>query len=178
MLTDQGHDSAFVLDGGIQAWTDAGNPVTSEPSPEPEPSQQQGPGAFGSRPWAGVVERDAVARRSSSTIVIDARSFERYAGFEEPVDPQAGHIPGAISVPMSHNLASDLTFLDPDELAIRFRGLGLDRGDVIAQCGSGVTACHDILAMEIAGLGRPKLYVGSWSDWSSSDMPIATGPTP
>ena len=128
--------------------------------------------------WTGTVTRDEVAERSADTVVMDARSFERYAGYEEPVDPEAGHIPGAISVPLSHSLTSDLRFLPADELAARFRAMDLEERSVIAQCGSGVTACHNILAMELAGMPRPALYVGSWSDWSTSGLPFNTGPMP
>ena len=172
MLTDQGHQAATVLDGGIQAWQDAGFELTDE---VPGVATR---GTFPHRPWAGTVSRDDVAGRSSDTVVIDARSFERYAGFEEPIDPKAGHIPGAISVPMSHNLSSDQRLLDPNELAGRFDAMDLRDRTVISQCGSGVTACHNVLAMELAGLERPLLYVGSWSDWSASDLPIRTGPMP
>ena len=172
MLTDQGHPSARVLDGGIQAWEAAGYEVIDD---EPSPPNS---GSMTARPWTGTVSRDEVAERSADTVVIDARSFERYAGFEEPIDPEAGHIPGAISVPLSHSLTSDLRFLPADELAARFRAMDLDERTVIAQCGSGVTACHNILAMELAGMPRPALYVGSWSDWSTSGLPFNTGPMP
>lgn len=172
MLTDQGHQSTSVLDGGIQAWTDAGLPVTADPfTPRP--------GAFAPREWSGVVERDAVAQREPGMAVVDARSTARYVGDEEPVDPKAGHIPGALSMPLTGNLDASLRFLPAERLRKRFIDAGVLEGSrVISQCGSGVTACHNILAMEVAGIGRPLLYVGSWSDWSTSDMPVATGPTP
>ncbi|MGI9585813.1 MAG: sulfurtransferase [Acidimicrobiia bacterium] len=168
MLTDQGHDAVAVLDGGIQGWTAAGGSlVDDQPAVEPR--------TFVSRPWRHVVDQDEVANRGNRT-VIDARSTERFRGDEEPVDRKAGHIPGARSLPLTNNLREDLTFLSPPELRHQFGDAGISSGsDVISQCGSGVTACHNILAMEVAGLGRPDLYVGSWSDWSNSDRPIAVG---
>jgi len=172
MLTDQGHEMTSVLDGGIQAWTRTGRGLTTS-------VREPRAGAFSTRPWGGVVVRDQVASRSVGTMVIDARSGERYRGDEEPVDPKAGHIPGAISLPLEDNLAPDLSFLPPSALRHRFVGAGVaDVDRVISQCGSGVTACHNILAMEVAGIDRPDLYVGSWSDWSCSDLPVATGSAP
>ena len=172
MLTDQGHRMTHVLDGGLQAWTDAGFPLTTETS-TPEA------GTFAARAWAGTVNRDAVATREPGVTVVDARSTERYIGAEEPMDPRAGHIPGAVSMPLTGNLDENLRFLPTQQLRTRFVEAGIPEGStVISQCGSGVTACHTILAMEIAGLGRPLLYVGSWSDWSTSGMPVATGTVP
>ena len=172
MLTDQGHEMAFLLDGGMQAWASAGNRLsTSENQPER--------GKFTARPWRDVTDRSAVVSRQSDAILIDARSLERYRGDEEPVDPKAGHIPGAISLSQADNLTADLSFLSPAELHSRFTRSGISTAnEVIVHCGSGVTACHNILAMEIAGIKRPRLYVGSWSDWSSHDLPVATGETP
>ena len=172
MLTNQGHSNTSVLDGGIQAWTRHGHETTTI-----EPDHLRG--SYGTRPWRDVVDGAAVAARPNDSLVMDARSLERYRGDEEPVDPKAGHIPGAISVPQTENLSADLTFLTPNELRSRFSDLGINgaKGD-IAQCGSGVTACHNILAMEVAGIDRQLLYVGSWSDWSSDDRPVAIGDTP
>lgn len=172
MLTDQGHNDVSVLNGGIQAWTRHGHGTTTD-----EPDQPTG--GFETRPWREVVDRAAVVARSDESLLMDARSVERYRGDEEPVDSKAGHIPGAVPVPHTENVAIDLTFLSPDELRARFARLGIRgaKGD-IAHCGSGVTACHNILAMEVAGIDRPSLYVGSWSDWSSANLPIATGDTP
>lgn len=172
MLTDQGHQNTFILDGGLPAWIEAGYGLTTEiDSPLP--------GSFIARPWIGVIDRSGVADRAPSTALIDARSAERYVGDVEPMDPKAGHIPGALSMPLTDNLNEALQFLPPEALRDRFSDAGItDGADVISQCGSGVTACHNIAAMEIAGLGRPLLYVGSWSDWSTSDLPIATGSAP
>jgi thiosulfate/3-mercaptopyruvate sulfurtransferase len=168
MLTDQGHDAVAVLDGGIQAWTAEGGTLVDS-------DREMGPREFRSHPWRRVVGQREVANRGDR-IVIDARSAERFRGEEEPVDPKAGHIPGALSLPLSGNLNDDLTFRTAPELRQLFGQAGVaDGAKAISQCGSGVTACHNILAMEIAGIGRPDLYVGSWSDWSSSDLPIAIG---
>lgn len=172
MLNTQGLDDVTVLDGGVQAWTQSGGTLD-----QVEPTTPQG--SFAPTPWTGVVDIDAVASRPASTTVIDARSADRYRGETEPVDPKAGHIPGAVSLPLTGNLNEDLTFLTPTELRTRFTHAGLVAGEsVISQCGSGVTACHNILAMDVAGMGRPALYVGSWSDWSNSERPVATGDRP
>ncbi len=172
MLMNQGHRHAYVLDGGLQAWVRAGGPINKS-----DPPQRMG--AFIAREWSGTVERGTVASLSRSHLVIDARSHMRYVGSEEPVDPVAGHIPGAVSVPLTGNLNDDLTFLSADLLRHRFETVGIaDAKHVISQCGSGVTACHNILAMVAAGMGTAQLYVGSWSDWSSSGLPVATGAAP
>lgn len=172
MLTAQGHELTSVLDGGIQAWIAAGHSLsTAQASPRP--------GAFRCRPWTGLVDRSAVAARQEDTVLIDSRSLERYVGDQEPIDPKAGHIPGAISLPQADNLTEDLMFLPSDTLRSRFTSAGTTgSNNVIVHCGSGVTACHNILAMDIAGIERPLLYAGSWSDWSSCDLPVATGESP
>lgn len=112
--------------------------------------------------------------------MLDARAPERYRGEVEPVDPRAGHIPGAVSAPWSTNLDDTGRFRPPDELRARFHDLGArNDAEVVAYCGSGVTACHDLLALEVAGIRGGLLYEGSWSDWSSHpDRPAATGPQP
>lgn len=172
MLTNQGHQKAYVLDGGIQQWVAAGGSLSSA-IPETRT------GDFTARPWRGIVERDDVRNRPAHRIVIDARARKRYRGEEEPVDPVAGHIPGALSMPLTENLAENLTFLTPEELTARFTSAGIDDAqDVISHCGSGVTGCHNILAMTIAGFGTADLYVGSWSDWSTAGLPVAMGDDP
>ncbi|GMR02726.1 MAG: sulfurtransferase [Acidimicrobiia bacterium] len=172
MLMNQGHRRAFVLDGGIQAWTNAGGSITGANTP-------QRTGGFATKNWSRTVDRGVVANRSDPRIVIDARSRERYRGQEEAVDPKAGHIPGALSMPLTDNLNDDLTLLPADTLKQRFEAAGITDAElVISQCGSGVTACHNILAMAVAGMGIADLYVGSWSDWSISGFPIATGDEP
>ncbi|TME67808.1 MAG: hypothetical protein E6I50_08845, partial [Chloroflexi bacterium] len=109
--------------------------------------------------------------------LIDARLGERYRGEKEPIDPKAGHIPGALSAPFVENLDADRRFKSPDALRRRYEELGAAEGAVF-YCGSGVNATHHILAMEIAGLPNALLYAGSWSDWSSRDAPVATGSEP
>ena len=109
--------------------------------------------------------------------MLDARAPERYRGEVEPIDPVAGHIPTARNAPAVDNLGPDGRLLPAAQLAARYRRLGGDR-DVVASCGSGVFACHDILAMTVAGLPEPILYPGSWSDWSSAGMEAAVGPEP
>ncbi len=172
MLTDQGHTLTRVLDGGIQAWMASGRSLSTDDAAYPS-------GGMPTRPWSGIVDVTGVIARNVSAVLLDARSVERYRGDEEPVDPKAGHIPGARSMPLDVNLDSELTFLDADSVQASFAALGVDdAADVIVHCGSGVTACHLILAAESAGLRRPTLYVGSWSDWSGRDLPVATGDLP
>lgn len=173
MLTAQGFDRVAVLDGGIPAWRDEGRPLTSALH-DPVPVAP-----FQPVPWSGVVGIDDVAGRDDATVVLDARSAERYRGESEPVDPKAGHIPGAISLPLTEHLDAAERFVPAERIRERFAAAGVDASTrAIAQCGSGVTACHLVLSAELAGLPRPDLYVGSWSEWSSTDRPVATGPTP
>jgi len=172
MLRNQGHDRAFVLDGGLQAWNASGGKLTTD---APRPAR----GRTTSRPWTGTVDRDEVRDRATGIVVIDARSAERYRGETESVDPEAGHIPGALSMPFSRNLNDDRTFRAAGELREHFASRGIDSDTkVLSQCGSGVTACHNILALTIAGMTDADLYVGSWSDWSSVGYPVATGDGP
>ena len=115
------------------------------------------------------------SRTSPPLPLIDARASDRYRGEHEPVDPAAGHIPGAINLPFTENLRDDSQLIDPDAVMHRFDGM---EGAAV-YCGSGVTACHNLLAMEIAGVEGGVLYEGSWSDWSADpSRPIATGPDP
>jgi thiosulfate/3-mercaptopyruvate sulfurtransferase len=172
MLRNQGHTSVSVLDGGLDAWHGNDGPLTDVvPHVEPE--------RFSTRPWTGTVDLTDVVHRSSETILTDARALERYRGDEEPIDPVAGHIPGAVPMPLTDNLNTDMTFMAPADLRDRFMAAGIDGSrPVMAHCGSGVTACHNILAMVIAGMPMADLYVGSWSDWSTAGMPAATGDDP
>jgi len=165
MLRSIGHDQVRLLDGGYPAWVAAGKEVevgavTRVPAVYPVP------GGFG-----GVVTYD----RLDALTVIDAREGERYRGETEPVDPKAGHIPGAINIPTSANLADDGRWRSPSELAELYSGLG---SGTVVSCGSGVTACHDALAMVVAGEDMPDVYVGSFSEWSRLDRPVAIGPLP
>ncbi|HYM04288.1 MAG TPA: rhodanese-like domain-containing protein, partial [Stellaceae bacterium] len=119
----------------------------------------------------------AAVRELEGMPLLDARAGERYRGEKEPIDRKAGHIPGALSVPWTDNLGPDGRFRSPDELRTRFTELGAAHG-AVAYCGSGVNACHELLAMRVAGLPDARLYAGSWSDWSNRDAPVATGPKP
>ena len=179
-----GHRQVTVLDGGFHGWATAGLPVTKVVTrPLSGDFVAASPGGM---PVLTDVEAGQLAR---SGFLLDARAGERYRGEVEPIDRIGGHIPGAISAPTKANVGDDGSFLAPDELARRFASLGLptsaDRatgpsgGPVIgAYCGSGVTAAHQVLALERAGL-TAALYVGSWSEWSSDPArPIATGPDP
>ena len=170
MLRDIGHTSIRVLDGGLTAWTSAGLPAETEcPAPGPAPLTVR-PGVTRS------LDRDDLRARLGRITLADARAPERYRGDEEPIDPIAGHIPTAINLPTSDHLTPDGRFRDPADLRKHYEA-AFD-GDTIFYCGSGVTACHDILAAVEAGAPEPILYPGSWSDWSASGMPVATGPEP
>lgn len=172
MLTQQGHRNTFVLDGGLHRWREAGGPITTDVPTEESDTERSW---IEISEWTGTVDQAGVAHRHEDVVLADARGADRYRGDNEPVDPVAGHIPGAVSFPMTSNL-DGASLKIPNELRSAFSkaGIGVDT-PVIMYCGSGVNACHNILAMEIAGLGRPALYVGSWSDWSSSKRPVAVG---
>ncbi len=170
MLRAHGHEAASVLDGGFKAWTEAGLPVTKD-VPRIAPAALMPLELDRSR----LADRAQVENRGRS-VLLDARAPERYRGETEPLDPRAGHIPGARNAPYMQNLGPGGRFRPPEELRHLYQAYG---DDVICSCGSGVTACHDILALELAGLPPARLYVGSWSDWCSDpDRPIATGPEP
>jgi len=171
MLRDLGHSEVAVLDGGLQA---VPAELLTDEIPTPAPLRYIGrPGQM------PKIDRDGVRAALGKDVLLDARAAERYRGDSEPVDPKAGHIPTAFSASGTGNLAEDHHFKPPEELRQRFLDLGVHGGgDTICYCGSGVSACHDILAMEVAGLGTATLYPGSWSDWSTADLPIATGPEP
>lgn len=173
MLRDIGHDKVRVLDGGITAWQAEGRPMETAVTRRPAATLSVRPGPTRS------IDRAGLKTRLGTAVVLDARAFERYCGDEEPIDPIAGHIPTALSAPLTGNLGDDERFIDPSMLKERFDALGVQPGtDTIVYCGSGVTACHNALAMVKAGLPEPILYPGSWSDWSSSGEPVATGPEP
>ncbi|WP_246007277.1 sulfurtransferase [Actinomadura pelletieri] len=167
-----GHDKVRVLDGGYRAWTEAGRPVSAE---EPEVK----PGDFIANPGRlPVLDAEGAAELATAGVLLDARAAERYRGDQEPVDPVAGHIPGARNAPTSGNVGVDGRFLPSELLRERFAKLGVtDAVDVGAYCGSGVTAAHEILALHLAGIPAA-LYVGSWSNWvTDPSNPIATGDT-
>jgi thiosulfate/3-mercaptopyruvate sulfurtransferase len=163
-----GHDRAAVLDGGLQAW----------PGPLSGESEQPPAGDFTAAPPREdmKVEFEDVRRLPAGTLLLDARVPERYRGEHEPVDPRAGHIPGARNAPMRANLAGDRRFLPPGELRRRYEAAGVrEGGGVVVYCGSGVNACHDLLALELAGLPGARLYPGSWSEWCARPgTPTAT----
>ncbi len=170
LLRFYGHESQAVLDGGIGAWE---GPMTAE-------VPAVAGGSFRSREpdRSGILDFEDV-RKLEGVPLIDARAGERYRGEKEPIDPKAGHIPGALSAPWAENLGPDGRFKSPEQLRDRFAelGIGAEKG-AVAYCGSGVNATHDLLAMEVAGLKNGRLYAGSWSDWSARDAPIATGREP
>jgi thiosulfate/3-mercaptopyruvate sulfurtransferase len=160
-----GHDGGRVLDGGLQAWTAAGHALSTEaPAVTPAAPTSLTGG------HAGVVDKREVdaARTDAKTLVLDARAKERFDGVVEPIDARPGHVPGAVSAPFARNLVAPAgAFLDADALRERYAALGaLEADRVIAYCGSGVTACHDLLALTLAGRADALLYEGSWSDWA------------
>jgi thiosulfate/3-mercaptopyruvate sulfurtransferase len=170
MLRALGHENVRVLDGGLKAAEEAGFAVTSEPSvaqkapPYPTDSYQ-----------LPTVDIDQVerARLRSDSCVLDVRAAARYRGEQEPIDPVAGHIPGAINIPLTENTGDDGRFKSAEALRTRYAPLfeDLEPKNVIVHCGSGVTACHTLLAMERAGLSGASLYVGSWGEWCRQDRP-------
>jgi thiosulfate/3-mercaptopyruvate sulfurtransferase len=166
-----------VLDGGIAAWTGSGRALESG-----EVSLPAATGRLRLAPeWHGVIDREALKSRLGTVTLLDARGAPRYRGETEPVDPLAGHIPTALSAPIDGNLDADGTFKSIDELRARYGELGIIEaapGEVIVSCGSGTSAAHHSLAMRAAGMPDPTLYVGSYSDWSRSGEPVATGPEP
>jgi thiosulfate/3-mercaptopyruvate sulfurtransferase len=173
MLRNVGHQSVRVLDGGLRAWIEAGELLTKV-VPDPEPVRFPV-----HRSITRTVDRQSVARTLGEAILVDARAPERYRGELEPVDPVAGHIPTALNLDCEGNLDTEARLLPPADLEARYRAAGIDgRRDTVVYCGSGVTACHDILAMRVAGLPEAALYPGSWSDWCTAGLPIATGPEP
>ena len=163
-----GHPAVAVLDGGLAAWTESGGRLESEPG-------SSAPGDFvarpGGMPAVGAGEAEKVASRG---LLIDARARERFLGLDEPIDPIAGHIPGARNRPTTDNVDSAGRFLDATVLRTAFESLGLAEGTpVAAYCGSGVTAAHEVLALELAGY-RAALYPGSWSEWiNDPTRPVA-----
>jgi thiosulfate/3-mercaptopyruvate sulfurtransferase len=159
--------SASLLDGGTDAWPGPfqSGPVGDQPSGDRRAAYR--PGAFEVAQWPA--SRLASAEEVvSATIVLDARAPERYRGEVEPVDPRPGHIPGAINAPTAANLDETGRFKSPEALRATYQDLGVGPGSSpVVYCGSGVTACHDLLALERAGLGGGRLYPGSWSQWSA-----------
>jgi thiosulfate/3-mercaptopyruvate sulfurtransferase len=173
MLDDLGHDRVAVLDGGLGAWTAAGHPLTTD-VPTAVPARL----SLRDR-WTRTVDLDVLRARLGEVVLLDARGAARYRGETEPIDAYPGHIPTALSAPTDGNLGADGRFLPPDALRARFEALGAaGSSEVVTSCGSGVAACHNALAMRIADLPDPLLYVGSYSDWTRAGLPAATGPEP
>jgi len=173
MLDNLGHHGGVaVLDGGIQGWVAGGQPLSTD-----EPRYPAGDLELASA-WTNVIARDELARRLGEVDLLDARAPERYRGEIEPIDPIAGHIPTAVSAPTMANLDASGRFLAPDALRGRYAQLLQGDRPAVTACGSGTTACHNSLAMRLAGLPDPILYVGSYSDWSRSGMPVVTGADP
>ena len=166
-----GHRDVRLLDGGLSAWTSAGLPLERGDT-------VPAPGDITARPGAmPVLDADAAAAVATDGLLLDARSAERFRGEVEPVDPVAGHVPAARSAPTTGNVGPDGRFLDPVALRERFAALGATDGvPVGAYCGSGVTAAHTVLALEVAGFPAA-LYAGSWSEWVTDPArPVAVGP--
>jgi thiosulfate/3-mercaptopyruvate sulfurtransferase len=173
MLDNLGHRGGVaVLDGGIQAWMGAGKPLsTDEPNYPPVELQL-------ASDWTNVISREELADRLGEVRLLDARAAERYRGEVEPIDPVAGHIPTAINAPTTGNVDAAGRFRSSAELRDRYVDLAAGDQPVVVACGSGTTACHNSLAMRLAGMPDPILYVGSFSDWSRSGMPVVTGAEP
>ena len=171
MLKWCGHDAVAVLDGGLQAWVAAGGAVTSgEDHPSAATSAE---GNFALRePLVDLVHTTTVSARlnTGTQTIVDARGAPRYRGEVEPLDPVAGHIPGAINRPFNTNLNAEGFFKSPAELRAEFAALlgNAKPENVVHHCGSGVSAVPNVLAMEVAGLGRTALYAGSWSEWCNT----------
>jgi thiosulfate/3-mercaptopyruvate sulfurtransferase len=175
MLRWLGHQAVSVLDGGWQAWTVAGLPQSMEAAkPIATVFTPRAP-----QPWTVDASGLAAGLAAGSLLLVDARAPERFRGEVEPIDPVAGHIPGARNRFMRLNLDDDGCFKPAAALRAEFEALlaGRPVAELICQCGSGVTACHNLLALEVAGLPGARLYPGSWSEWCSDPArPVATGP--
>jgi thiosulfate/3-mercaptopyruvate sulfurtransferase len=179
-----GRGGAFVLDGGYPAWLASGLPTTTDVS-------APGPATLFLRDrWSRVIDLASLKPRLGDVLLLDARGGPRYRGEVEPIDPVPGHIPTALNAPTDGNLDAEGRFRSTVELAARFTalreaagraGMGVAAGpdgEVVTSCGSGVSACHNALAMRIAGLPDPLLYPGSYSDWSRAGEPVASGSEP
>ncbi|MBM9507248.1 sulfurtransferase [Actinacidiphila acididurans] len=170
LLRWAGHERVRVLDGGLAAWRAAGLPLTTD---EPAP----GKGDFVPRPGSlPVLDADAAADLARTGLLLDARAPERYRGDIEPIDPVAGHIPGAVNAPTTENVTPDGHFLPAADLTRRFAALGATTAPHVGvYCGSGVSAAHELLALTLAGIPAT-LYPGSWSEWTTNpSRPVAKG---
>jgi thiosulfate/3-mercaptopyruvate sulfurtransferase len=173
MLRWLGHEHVAVLDGGFAKWSREGRPTDTEP-------HMARPQRFVPRCVRPTVNATGIAASlpRHDLVLLDARAAERYRGETEPMDPVAGHIPGALNRPHSRNVAADGTFRSATELRGEFDAMlhGRSPADVVHYCGSGVSACHNLLAMTIAGYPLTRLYPGSWSEWCADPKrPVARG---
>ncbi|WP_264551341.1 sulfurtransferase [Flavobacterium sp. N2038] len=171
MLRAIGHEKVQVLNGGLQSALQSGFPTSSEI----EIFQNT---TYPVQEWKlplAAIEEVEKARKNDQNIVIDVRDKNRFDGLIEPLDLIAGHIPGAVNVPLTENLDENGFFKSSDELALKYKAIIGNKKpeNTIVHCGSGVTACHTLLAMDYAGIPIPKLYVGSWSEWSRNDREMA-----
>ncbi len=169
-----GHEAVAVLDGGWPAWLEQGLPMDAE-TPRIRPNHYEA-----EHQADRVILTDDIDRQAgeSNLVLIDVRTRERFEGIAEPIDPVAGHIPGAINIPLSENLMPDGRFKAADELRAVYRNVteSIEPDDCAVMCGSGVTACHTLLALEIAGFPGARLYAGSWSEWiRDAGRPVAIG---
>ncbi len=164
-----GHGEVRVLDGGLRVWREQGLPLSADP-----PLARAG--NFTARPDPRMrVDFEFVVAAAPGTVLVDAREARRFAGLEEPIDPLAGHIPGACNRPWIEATREDGSFLGADEQAARWRDLPR-AAEPVVYCGSGVTACVNLLSLELAGIPGARLYPGSWSDWCSRPgVPVARG---
>jgi thiosulfate/3-mercaptopyruvate sulfurtransferase len=166
LLRHFGHDEVTVLDGGLRAWREEGGDLRAG-------EEDVAPGDFTAAPPGN--DTVTAEELDGGPLLLDARAPKRYRGEVEPIDPVAGHIPGAVNVPFAE-LAPGGRFLPPDELRERLEAAGVRSGGVaVAYCGSGVTAAVTVLAAEVAGLGPVRLYPGSWSEWSGRGLPVERG---
>ena len=174
MLKAAGHENAYVLSGGLESLAEAGFKITTETTPSSTDETE-----YEINDWKlPTVNADRVSEvlEDDNYLVIDVRENYRYRGESEPIDLIAGHIPGAVNIPYTTNLNEKGEFLSADELSEKYKNAlkGRNPENVIVHCGSGVTACHTLLALSEAGIPGSNLYVGSWSEWSRNDRPIAT----
>jgi thiosulfate/3-mercaptopyruvate sulfurtransferase len=180
MLKWVGHEAAAVLDGGLPAWKAAGGKLDTGPCPAASCLEKYTQNYPLAKELTGLITTTTVANRLGrpSQTIVDARATPRFKGEVEPLDPVAGHIPGALNRPFALNLDEQGFFKPADQLRAEFDALlaGRDPATVVHHCGSGVSAVPNVLAMEIAGLGRTALYAGSWSEWCSDPArPMAQG---
>ena len=177
LLRRFGHERVSLLDGGIARWKAEGRPLETAVPSHAEGAFVPGP------PLEDVLDADAVERmrRDPKALIVDARAAERYEGRTEPIDPVAGHVPGAKNRPIATNVrsADDPRFRPAEELRAEFERLGVGEAErVVCYCGSGVNACQELFAMRLAGFDKGRLYAGSWSDWcSDASRPVAKATT-